>query len=170
MYPSGWSTLRTTQPRCTEVLGGSAEASASRSWGKASPACVTFPQTYFFAFSAPFYVRTPCPNVGDYHYLDAYGAGEAAADSGTRTREVQHLTQWERILAHQAAPAWTTRQARWRRLAAITDGTLQQRRAQPGALDTKPAQGTEELLALVAPAAPDFRSEDNEPLRPSACR
>ena len=35
-----------------------------------------------------------------------------------------------------------------------------------GALDAEPEHGAEELLALVAPSAPSFSSEDNQPLRP----
>ena len=48
-----------------------------------------------------------------------------------------------------------------------TDSTLHQRRAQPWAADARKDTETEELLALVAPAAPDFCSEDYESLRPS---
>ena len=51
-----------------------------------------------------------------------------------------------------------------------TDSTLHQRRAQPWAAAARKGGGAraEELLALVAPAAPDFCSEDYKSLRPSA--
>ena len=85
---------------------------------------------------------------------------------GARYREIQHVTQRD-----QAAAVWSRLQVRsWRRLAAgqptahSTSGApspgLQRRARVVGRLGHGAGVGTEELLALVAPAAPDLCSQD----------
>ena len=84
---------------------------------------------------------------------------------GARYREVQHVTQTGALLAHQAAAAWSRLQSGAGTAHCVPSPGP---RGWWGALDTEPERGTEELRALVAPAAPDFCREDYESLKPSA--
>ena len=114
----------------------------------------------------------PSETTWTYRPTGAYGVlAQRQPARGARFREVPHVAQPERV--------WRPRQRRHgpdsKRGAG--DGSLQGNRQHTppagrsalgcgsaqgwwGALDREPEQGTEELLALVAPAAPDFCSED----------
>ena len=132
-------------------------------------------RVFFFFFPAPFCVHRKHPESLRRELPRLLrSASEAAADWGRSHSPGRARRSTEACLALQAAPAWSTRQARnWRLLAAgqptthSTSGAPSTGRQRRAGVAGRAGRGAGARCGgTVAPSAPYFSSEDNQPLRP----